>query len=131
MTGGSPTQERATDRQCEHCNRWFDGRGIDHHRANCDGPTDPSSTDTESIDEDSSDPTIFDPLAEQVDPTDTETTMTETPDCPSCGTDDQVTTTDELQEALADRGQLTSENLRKTQQNTHYCGNCNEVFNDE
>lgn len=132
MAGGSPTQERATDRQCGSCGGWFDARGIDAHEANCDGDAS-SSTDTESVDEDSSSATIFDPLAEQeqVEPTETETTMSETPDCPTCGTDEQVTTTDELQEALADRGRLTPGNLRKTRQNTHYCGGCNGVFDDE
>jgi hypothetical protein len=157
MASGSPSQERATDQQCDHCHRWYDARGIDAHdahcdgppsardragafenphEAHCDGPPDPGETETESIDEDSTAPSLFDPLAEQeTEPTETETEnteepMSETPNCPNCSTE-QVTTTEQLQVVLANRGRLTPENLKKTRQNTHYCVNCNEVFSDE
>lgn len=143
MASGSPEQERATDRQCDHCRRWFDARGIDAHEANCDGApatgrdeADDANGDDpvggEGADGDEPEPVLFDPIAEQ-EPEASETPkkpMSETPNCPNCSTDAQVTTTDELQEKLAERGRLTPENLQKTRQNTHYCHRCTEVFTD-
>lgn len=119
MTGGSVTKERATDQQCDHCERWYASRGLAEHERNCDG--EPNDDQTEQH--------VFDP-----EPDTPESIMTDTDnddlECPECGESDDVIPTGKAVVLFSDAGRLTPTIKEKLSEYTyfHNDSDCRAVF---